>query len=86
MQSLKVSSYGLKSAQKFELTIRQKDEELRLVTALIEQREDFQMLTRLNNENKDLKSQLNKARVKESNMRKIIEEYKGKGSFNRAKS
>lgn len=42
------------------------------------------MLTRLNNENKDLKSQLNKARVKESNMRKMIEEYKTKGLLNRA--
>lgn len=73
-------------SHQFSLTSRQKEEELNLVKQLVEKREDFQMLTRLNEENMVLRSHLNRARVKESGLRKAIEEYKIKGQLNRAKS
>jgi hypothetical protein len=50
----------------------------------VEKREDFQMLTRLNEENMAIRSQLNRARIKESNLRKAIDEYKIKGGLIRA--
>ncbi len=42
------------------------------------------MLTRLNEENMAIRSQLNRARIKESNLRKAIDEYKIKGGLIRA--
>ena len=74
---------SLRLFKKLQLSCRQKDEELVLLKSLVEKREDFQLLSRLNSENKDLRSQVNKLRIKELSLKKVIGEFKQKGFLKR---
>lgn len=56
-----------------------------MMKVLVEKREDFQLVSRLNLENKELRSTMNKLRLRETKYRKIIEEFKQKGKLKRTK-
>ena len=64
---------------KFEMSERQKSEEIALLSKIVNQREDIQTLNNYIEENKMLKNQINKHNVKYAQMKKIIEDYKSKG-------